>query len=112
MRHVKGPDFPTGGDHRRPLRASATPTARAAAASSCAARAHIEELRGGKTAIIVTELPYGVKKGGDNGVIAKIADLVKDKVLTEITAARGPLRQVRDADPDRAQARRRSRRSC
>ena len=27
------------------------------------ARAHIEELRGGKTAIIVTELPYGVKKG-------------------------------------------------
>ena len=49
------------------------------------ARAHIEELRGGKTAIIVNELPYGVKKGGDDGVIAKIADLVKDKVLTEIS---------------------------
>ena len=49
------------------------------------ARAHIEELRGGKTAIIVTELPYGVKKGGDGGVIKKIADLVKDKVLPEIT---------------------------
>ncbi len=27
------------------------------------ARAHIEELRGGKTAIIVTELPYGVEEG-------------------------------------------------
>ena len=50
------------------------------------ARAHIEELRGGKTAIIVTELPYGVKKGGDSGVIAKIAELYKDKVLTEISA--------------------------
>ena len=49
------------------------------------ARAHIEELRGGKSAIIVTELPYGVKKGGDGGVIAKIADLVNDKVLTEIS---------------------------
>ena len=48
-------------------------------------RAHIEELRGGKNAIVVTELPYGVKKGGDDGVIAKIADLVKDGVLTEIS---------------------------
>ena len=48
------------------------------------ARAHIEELRGGRSAIIVTELPYGVKKGGDAGVIKKIADLVQDKVLTEI----------------------------
>ena len=49
------------------------------------ARAHIEELRGGKSAIIITELPYGVKKGGDSGVIAKIAELVNDKVLTEIS---------------------------
>ena len=48
-------------------------------------RAHVEELRGGKNAIVVTELPYGVKKGGDEGVIAKIADLVKDNVLTEIS---------------------------
>src|SRR5438874_941783 len=31
------------------------------------------------------ELPYGVKKGGDSGVIKKIADLVQDKVLTEIS---------------------------
>jgi DNA gyrase subunit A len=49
------------------------------------ARAHIEELRGGKSAIVVTELPYGVKKGGDTGVIAKIAELVNDKVLTEVS---------------------------
>ena len=52
-------------------------TARGGAGSSCVRRAHIEELRGGKTAIIVTELPYGVKKGGDGGVIKKIADLVE-----------------------------------
>src|SRR3712207_792922 len=48
------------------------------------ARAHIEELRGGRTAVVVTELPYGVKKGGDEGVIRKIADLVKESVLTEV----------------------------
>jgi DNA gyrase subunit A len=45
----------------------------------------VEELRGGKSAIVVTELPYGVKKGGDSGVIKKIADLVNDKVLPEIS---------------------------
>src|SRR5664279_5700642 len=49
------------------------------------ARAHIEELRGGKSAIVISELPYGVKKGGDTGVILKIADLVRDKVFTEIS---------------------------
>jgi DNA gyrase subunit A len=49
------------------------------------ARAHIEELRGGKSAIVVTELPYGVKKGGESGVIKKIADLVHEKTLTEIS---------------------------
>ena len=49
------------------------------------ARAHIEELRGGKNAIIVTELPYGVKKGGDGGVITKIAALVREKVVTEVS---------------------------
>ena len=49
------------------------------------ARARIEELRGGRTAIIVSELPYGVRKGGDEGVIRKIAELVKDNVLSEIS---------------------------
>ena len=49
------------------------------------ARAHVEELRGGKSAIVVTELPYGIKKGGDSGVIKKIADLVNEKVITEVS---------------------------
>jgi DNA gyrase subunit A len=85
MKHVKGPDFPTGGIvvGREGIR-DAYRTGRGRIVMR--ARAHIEELRGGKTAIIVNELPYGVKKGGDSGVIAKIAELYKDKVLTEITA--------------------------
>ncbi len=84
MKHVKGPDFPTGAIivGRSGIR-DAYRTGRGRIVMR--ARAHIEELRGGKSAIVVTELPYGVKKGGDNGVIRKIADLVQDKVLTEIS---------------------------
>jgi DNA gyrase subunit A len=84
MKHVKGPDFPTGAIivGRSGIR-DAYRTGRGRIVMR--ARAHIEELRGGKSAIIVTELPFGVKKGGDSGVIAKIADIVNDKVLTEIS---------------------------
>ena len=52
------------------------------------ARAHAEEQRGGRAAIVISELPYGVKKGGDEGVIAKMAELVKSGVLSEISRLR------------------------
>jgi DNA gyrase subunit A len=81
---IKGPDFPTGAIilGREGIR-EAYRSGRGRIVMR--ARAHIEELRGGKTAIIVNELPFGVKKGGDVGVIKKIADLVNDKVITEIS---------------------------
>jgi len=84
MKHVKGPDFPTGAIvvGRSGIR-DAYRTGRGRIVMR--ARAHIEELRGGRTAIVVTELPYGVKKGGDAGVIKKVADLYAEKVLTEIS---------------------------
>jgi DNA gyrase subunit A len=84
MAHVKGPDFPTGAVvvGRSGIR-DAYRTGRGRIVMR--ARAHVEELRGGRSAIIVTELPYGVKKGGDSGVIKKIADLVNEKVLTEVS---------------------------
>ncbi|MES1246921.1 MAG: DNA gyrase subunit A, partial [Actinomycetota bacterium] len=84
MKHVKGPDFPTGGFivGRSGIR-DAYRTGRGRVIMR--ARAHIEELRGGKSAIVVTELPYGVKKGGDSGVIYKIAQLVQEKVITEVS---------------------------
>jgi DNA gyrase subunit A len=83
-KHVKGPDFPTGGIivGREGIR-EAYRSGRGRIVMR--ARAHVEELRGGKTAIIVSELPYGVKKGGDSGVIKKIADLVNEKVISEIS---------------------------
>ncbi len=82
-KHVKGPDFPSGGIilGREGIR-EAYRSGRGRIVQR--ARTHIEELRGGRTAIIVSELPYGVRKGGDEGVIKKIADLVNEKVVPEV----------------------------
>jgi DNA gyrase subunit A len=96
-RHVKGPDFPTGGYIvGRPGIRDAYRSGRGRIVMR--ARAHIEELRGGKNAIIVTELPYGVKKGGEGGVIEKIAELVESKVLTEIPMSDDALADHSDKD--------------
>jgi DNA gyrase subunit A len=83
VKHVKGPDFPTGAIilGREGIR-EAYRSGRGRIVMR--ARTHIEELRGGRTAMVVSELPYGVKKGGDEGVIKKIADLVNDKVIPEV----------------------------
>ena len=84
---IKGPDFPTSAiiKGRTGIR-DAYRSGRGRIVMQ--ARAHVEELRGGRTAIVVTELPYGVKKGGDAGVIRKMADLVGEKVLSEIADIR------------------------
>jgi DNA gyrase subunit A len=83
MQHIKGPDFPTGGVilGRAGIR-DAYETGRGRVRVQ--ARAHVEPLKQGKEAIVVTELPFQVKKGGDGGLIQKIADLVKDGRITEI----------------------------
>jgi DNA gyrase subunit A len=83
MQHVKGPDFPTAGIivGRDGIR-EAYRSGRGRIVMR--ARAHIEELRGGRTAVVINELPYGVKKGGDEGVIRKIADLVKEGTISEV----------------------------
>jgi DNA gyrase subunit A len=96
-RHIKGPDFPTGGYivGRSGIR-DAYRSGRGRVVMR--ARAHIEELRGGKSAIIVTELPYGVKKGGEGGVIEKIAELVESKVLNEIPMTDDALADHSDKD--------------
>jgi DNA gyrase subunit A len=87
MEHIKGPDFPTGGYivGRQGIH-EAYETGRGRVVMR--ARAHIEPLRGGKEAIIVTELPFQVKKGGDSGLIKKIVGLVHDKKISEISDLR------------------------
>jgi len=86
MGYVKGPDFPGGGV----MSAEGIRDAYASGRGSLKvrARAHVEPLKGGKEAIIVTELPFMVKKGGDNGLITKIADLVREKKLDGISDLR------------------------
>src|SRR5437588_725991 len=87
MKHIKGPDFPTAGTilGREGIRdAYATGRGRI----RVQAKAHIEPIGQGKEAIIVTELPYQVRKGGDGGLILKIRDLVLDKKIPEITDLR------------------------
>src|SRR3954465_2953309 len=87
MQHIKGPDFPTGGVilGLSGIR-EAYETGRGRI--RVRARAHSEPLSHGKEAIIVTELPYAVKKGGEGGVIRKIAELVQEKKITEISDLR------------------------
>jgi DNA gyrase subunit A len=87
MQHLKGPDFPTAGiilGHQGIRDAYETGRGKI----RVQAKAHIEPLSQGKEAIIVTELPYEVKKGGENGLIVKIADLVRDKKIPEISDIR------------------------
>ncbi len=86
MEFVKGPDFPGGGM----MSGSGIRDAYASGRGSVRtrARAHVEPIRGGKDAIIVSELPYMVKKGGEGGLITKIADLVREKKITGISDLR------------------------
>jgi DNA gyrase subunit A len=86
MEHVKGPDFPGGGIMSAEGIRDAYASGRASV--RIRARAHVEPLKGGRDAIIVTELPFMVKKGGDGGLITKIADLVRDKKITGISDLR------------------------
>src|SRR3712207_5985105 len=87
MKHLRGPDFPTGG------MILGTAGIREAYETGrgrirVRARAHTEPLSHGKEAIIVTELPFMVKKGGESGLMVKIRDLVLDKKIPEISDLR------------------------
>jgi DNA gyrase subunit A len=84
MNFVKGPDFPTGGsiyDSSEITNAYATGKGKIVMRS----KAEIEEGRGGKYSIIVTEIPYQVNKAQ---LVARIAELVKDKKLEGIADLR------------------------
>jgi DNA gyrase subunit A len=103
---VPGPDFPTGGVilGREGITA-AYGTGRGKVVVR--AKSHIEEIRGNRYAIIVTELPYQVNKAA---LIEKIADLVKDERLAGIadlrdesdrTGMRVVIELKRDAQPQK-----------
>ncbi|MEX0639254.1 MAG: DNA topoisomerase (ATP-hydrolyzing), partial [Balneolaceae bacterium] len=84
MEHIKAPDFPTGGiiygyegvkDAYETGRGKLT----------IRARANVEEMRNNREQIVVTEIPYQVNKAT---LIEKIADLVQNEKITEISEIR------------------------
>ena len=81
MRHVPGPDFPTGGiimGRSGILQAYTT----GRGIIRLRGRYHIQESDKGPTRIVFTEIPYQTRKGGDSraSIINKIAEAVKEKV--------------------------------
>ena len=84
MRFIQGPDFPTGGvilgtgGFKEAYR-----TGRGRV--RVRAKAHTEQLKGNRSAIVVTELPYQVNRAS---LIDNIVDLVKTKKITEISDLR------------------------
>jgi DNA gyrase subunit A len=84
MQAIPGPDFPTAGYiyGRAGIREAYT-TGRGTI--TLRAKAHVEKLRGGREAIIVTELPYQVNKAV---LIEKIGELIRDRRIEGIAERR------------------------
>ncbi len=84
MQFVKGPDFPTGCVIQGGAGIlSYFQTGKGAV--RVRGQAGIEELKGGREQIIITEIPFNVKR---NELVKRIADLVNDKVLGGISDVR------------------------
>jgi len=84
LKHVQGPDFPTGGFL---YGKSGIPQAYKTGRGRFMMRARVatENLTKEKQAIIVTEIPYQVNK---SKLIERIAELVNDKIIDEISDVR------------------------
>ncbi len=101
MKHVKGPDFPTGAEvyGGAPMK-QAYATGRGSV--TIRAVANIEERENGRFNIVITEVPYGMSK---EGFIEKVRDLVIAKKLDHIAdardeSARGKIRVVVELKKD------------
>ncbi len=84
MAHIPGPDFPTGGIIMgREGIVNAYETGRGSI--KVRGKAYAEQTSTGRMRIIITELPYAVNK---SKLVTKIAELVREKKLTEISDLR------------------------
>src|SRR3954463_12473808 len=84
MKHVKGPDFTTGcmvcgmegiKDYFNTGRGSL----------KVRGKAGLEQLKGGREQIVITEIPFNVNRAV---LVERIGQLVNEKILTDITAVR------------------------
>ena len=90
MQHIKGPDFPTAGliiGYSGIRQAYLTGHGRI----TMRARTNVEEMGGGRSRIVVTEIPYQVNK---SVLVKKVADLVHEKKIEGIS-------DIRDESNDR-----------
>lgn len=101
MKHVKGPDFPTGAEvYGGASMRQAYETGRGSV--TIRAVATIEERKNGRYSIVITEVPYGMSK---EGFVDKVRELVIAKKLDHIAdardeSARGKIRVVVELKKD------------
>ncbi len=81
---IPGPDFPTGGTiaGRRGIE-DYLRTGRGIVRIKGAA--HVEEIKGGKEQLVLTEIPYNVNRAN---LVTKIAELIREKVIDEVSDLR------------------------
>ena len=84
MKYVKGPDFPTGCEI---LGSSGIKSYFHTGKGAVRVRGKIgvTEVKGGREQLIITEIPYNVNRAV---LVERIADLVNEKVITDISAIR------------------------
>jgi DNA gyrase subunit A len=84
MKHIKGPDFPTGGvicgiegikNYFQTGRGSV----------KLRGKVGIEQMKGGREQLVITEIPYNVNRAA---LEEQIAALVNEKIITDISAMR------------------------
>ena len=84
MQHVKGPDFPTGCE----ILGSAGFKSyfhTGKGAVRVRGKVGVVEVKGGREQLIISEIPYNVNRAV---LVSRIADLVNDKIITDISAIR------------------------
>jgi DNA gyrase subunit A len=84
MRHIKGPDFPTGCE----ILGSAGLKSyfhTGKGAVRVRGKIGVTEVKGGREQLIISEIPYNVNRAT---LVERIADLVNEKIITDISAIR------------------------
>ncbi|HXG49577.1 MAG TPA: DNA gyrase subunit A [Methylomirabilota bacterium] len=84
MKHIKGPDFPTGGVICG-LEGIKSYFATGRGSLKVRGKVGVEQIKGGREQLVITETPFNVNRAA---LEQSIADLVNEKVITEISAMR------------------------
>jgi DNA gyrase subunit A len=84
MKHIKGPDFPTGGMICG-VEGIKNYFTTGKGSVKLRGRVGVEELKGNREQLVITEIPFNVNRAA---LEERIAELVNEKIITEISAMR------------------------